>query len=212
MGTSVTDFRPDDPLTSVELATVLASLGMEVTDPETDRPVTVRELDAKLVTALGSVPRRARSGSERTRRGSCRGLAGHRDRGAPARAPDQPPEDAGGARASALPARDPRGSGVLDRADPGSLRIRARCRARPLETFSFPSSRPGNRTYCGARFVSLALLMSGPGPRSGRNSSSDAFSRAASTAAASCGACTSSSRSWGARARGDPRKGGRPTT
>ncbi len=56
MGTSATDFRPDDPLTSVELATVLASLGMEVTDPETDRPVTVRELDAKLVTALGLRP------------------------------------------------------------------------------------------------------------------------------------------------------------
>ena len=56
MATSVADFRPDDHLTSVELATVLASLGVEVTDPEADRPVTVRELDAKLVTALGLRP------------------------------------------------------------------------------------------------------------------------------------------------------------
>ena len=56
MAASVADFRPDDTLTSVELATVLASLGVEVTDAETDRPVTVRELDAKLVTALGLRP------------------------------------------------------------------------------------------------------------------------------------------------------------
>ena len=56
MATSVADFRPDDHLTSVELATVLASLGVEVTDVEADRPVTVRELDAKLVTALGLRP------------------------------------------------------------------------------------------------------------------------------------------------------------
>ncbi len=56
MGTSVADFRPDDLLTSVELATVLASLGAEVTEADTDRPVTVRELDARLVTALGLRP------------------------------------------------------------------------------------------------------------------------------------------------------------
>ncbi len=56
MATSVADFRPDDPLTSVELATVLASLGADVTELGADRPVTVRELDAKLVTALGMRP------------------------------------------------------------------------------------------------------------------------------------------------------------
>ena len=56
MATNAADFRPDDPFTSVELATVLASLGAEVTDPDADRPVTVRELDAKLVTALGLRP------------------------------------------------------------------------------------------------------------------------------------------------------------
>ncbi len=56
MAPSVADFRPDDPLTSAELAATLASLGAEVTDVGSDRPVTVRELDAKLVTALGLRP------------------------------------------------------------------------------------------------------------------------------------------------------------
>ncbi len=56
MALSVAEFRPDDPLTSVEFATVLASLGVEVTDSYAERPVTVRELDAKLVTALGLRP------------------------------------------------------------------------------------------------------------------------------------------------------------
>ncbi len=56
MAPSVADFRPDEPLTSVELATLLASLGMEVTERDTDRPVSLRELDAKLVTALGLRP------------------------------------------------------------------------------------------------------------------------------------------------------------
>ena len=69
MATSVADFRPDDHLTSVELATALASLGVEVTDVEADRPVTVRELDAKLVTALGLRPqaRELRLGADAAR-------------------------------------------------------------------------------------------------------------------------------------------------
>ncbi len=56
MAASVADFRPDEQLTSVELATILASLGMAVTEEDTDRPVSLRELDAKLVTALGLRP------------------------------------------------------------------------------------------------------------------------------------------------------------
>ena len=66
MAMNVAEFRPDDPLTSVELATVLASLGVEVTDPYSERPVTIRELDAKLVTALGLRPqaRTLRLGAE----------------------------------------------------------------------------------------------------------------------------------------------------
>ena len=56
MATSAADFRPDEPLTSLELATILASLGMEVTETDIDRTVTIRELDAKLVTALGLRP------------------------------------------------------------------------------------------------------------------------------------------------------------
>jgi len=66
MAPSVADFRPEEPLTSLELATILASLGMEVTETDTDRTVTLRELDAKLVTALGLRPyaRSLRLGAE----------------------------------------------------------------------------------------------------------------------------------------------------
>ena len=53
MAPSVGEFRPDDPLTPSELAIVLASLGARVSAPDPDRPVTIRELDAQLVTAVG---------------------------------------------------------------------------------------------------------------------------------------------------------------
>ena len=56
MATTVADFRPEEPLTALELATTLAALGMEVTETDTDRPITLRELDAKLVTVLGLRP------------------------------------------------------------------------------------------------------------------------------------------------------------
>jgi cell wall-associated NlpC family hydrolase len=57
MAPSVDEFRPDDPLTQSELAVVLASLGVpEVSVSEPDRPVTMRELDARLVTASGLRP------------------------------------------------------------------------------------------------------------------------------------------------------------
>jgi cell wall-associated NlpC family hydrolase len=54
MAPSATSFRPDDPLTETELASVLASLGgssVSAVDPY--RPVTMRELDARLVTLVG---------------------------------------------------------------------------------------------------------------------------------------------------------------
>jgi cell wall-associated NlpC family hydrolase len=56
MAPSVGEFRPDDPLTATELATILGALGIQlnVTDPE--KLVTVRELDAQLVTAAGLRP------------------------------------------------------------------------------------------------------------------------------------------------------------
>ena len=57
MAPSVTDFRPDDLLTSSELASALSSLGAEAAvadDPF--RLVTVRELDAQLVTITGLRP------------------------------------------------------------------------------------------------------------------------------------------------------------
>ncbi len=63
MGAPGDDFRPDDPLTWSELATVVASLGgtVAVTDPF--RTVTIRELDAQLVSlvGLGASARRIRS-------------------------------------------------------------------------------------------------------------------------------------------------------
>ncbi len=53
MAPSIEAFRPDDILTSSELAVVVASLGgaVAVTDP--DAPVTVRELHAQLVSLAG---------------------------------------------------------------------------------------------------------------------------------------------------------------
>ena len=57
MAPSIEAFRPDDPLTSGELAVVLASVtaaGVSTDDP--DRLVTVRELNARLVTAAGLQP------------------------------------------------------------------------------------------------------------------------------------------------------------
>ncbi len=54
MAPSAAAFRPDDPLTETELASVLASLGgtsVSAVDPY--RPVTVRELDARLITLVG---------------------------------------------------------------------------------------------------------------------------------------------------------------
>jgi cell wall-associated NlpC family hydrolase len=56
MGPSVPDFRPTDPMTWTDLAVVVASLGgsIAVTDP--DAPVTIRQLDAQLVTLAGLRP------------------------------------------------------------------------------------------------------------------------------------------------------------
>jgi len=54
MAPSIADFRPDDPLTAGELAIVLSTLGVPVVSvTDVDRPVTMRELDAQLVTAIG---------------------------------------------------------------------------------------------------------------------------------------------------------------
>ena len=57
MGPSVAAFRPQDPLTEGELATILVALGeggIVLRAPE--RPVTVRELDARLVAIAGLRP------------------------------------------------------------------------------------------------------------------------------------------------------------
>jgi cell wall-associated NlpC family hydrolase len=54
MAPSAAEFRPDDPLTAGELSIVLATLGVPVISvTDLDRPVSVRELDAQLVTAIG---------------------------------------------------------------------------------------------------------------------------------------------------------------
>ena len=53
MAPSAAEFRPDDPLTESELASVLASLGASISVVDPYRPVTMRELDARLVTFVG---------------------------------------------------------------------------------------------------------------------------------------------------------------
>jgi cell wall-associated NlpC family hydrolase len=56
MAPSVDGFRPDDRLTASELAVVLASFGAEVALTDPDKVVTIRELDAQLVTIAGLRP------------------------------------------------------------------------------------------------------------------------------------------------------------
>ena len=56
MSQSVESFRPDDPLTASELATVIASLGGAISVSDPYAPVSVRELDARLVSLTGLRP------------------------------------------------------------------------------------------------------------------------------------------------------------
>jgi cell wall-associated NlpC family hydrolase len=57
MGPDVASFRPDDPLTREELHEAILGLGKPHAAPaDPDRIVTIRELDAQLVGALGLVP------------------------------------------------------------------------------------------------------------------------------------------------------------
>ena len=53
MASTADDFRPEDPLTWSELGTVVASLGGSISVVEPYRPVTIRELDAQLVSLAG---------------------------------------------------------------------------------------------------------------------------------------------------------------
>lgn len=53
MAPSAAEFRPDEPLTAGELAIVLSTLGVPVSISDPNRSVTLRELDAQLVTATG---------------------------------------------------------------------------------------------------------------------------------------------------------------
>lgn len=56
MATPAEDFRADDPITWSELGAVVASLGGTVSVADPFRPVTIRELDAQLVTLAGLRP------------------------------------------------------------------------------------------------------------------------------------------------------------
>jgi cell wall-associated NlpC family hydrolase len=56
MAPSIAAFRPEDPFTETEFAVVLASLGVPVAVTDPDRAVTVRELDARLVSFVGLRP------------------------------------------------------------------------------------------------------------------------------------------------------------
>jgi cell wall-associated NlpC family hydrolase len=53
MAPTASTFRPQDTLTVGDLAPVLATFGLEVSVVKPSRPVTLRELDAQLVTAAG---------------------------------------------------------------------------------------------------------------------------------------------------------------
>ena len=70
MGPSVAGFRPDDPLTSSELAVAIASLGGAISVADPNAPVTVRELDARLVTLAGLRPAAQAVRVPRSTRGS----------------------------------------------------------------------------------------------------------------------------------------------
>jgi cell wall-associated NlpC family hydrolase len=56
MAPSVESFRPDDPLTASELAIVIAILGGAISIADPNELVTVRELDARLVSLAGLRP------------------------------------------------------------------------------------------------------------------------------------------------------------
>lgn len=57
LGADPATFRPADPLTRGELAEALVAWGKRApTPPDPARPVTIRELDARLVAALGLLP------------------------------------------------------------------------------------------------------------------------------------------------------------
>jgi cell wall-associated NlpC family hydrolase len=56
MGPSVAAFRPEDPLTASELATVIASLGGAISIADPDAPVPMGELHARLVSLAGLRP------------------------------------------------------------------------------------------------------------------------------------------------------------
>ena len=53
MGPSVEGFRPDDSLTAAELAVVVSSLGGAISVGDPDALVSVRELDARIVSLIG---------------------------------------------------------------------------------------------------------------------------------------------------------------
>ena len=56
MGPSAVAFRPDDPLTASELAVVVSSLGGAISIGDPDALVTMRELDARIVSLTGLRP------------------------------------------------------------------------------------------------------------------------------------------------------------
>jgi cell wall-associated NlpC family hydrolase len=56
MAPSVEAFRPQDQLTASEFAVVIASLGGAISIADPDAPVSIRELDARLVTLAGLRP------------------------------------------------------------------------------------------------------------------------------------------------------------
>jgi len=56
MAPSIASFRPQEPLTASELATVIASLGGAISVADPNAPVSIRELHARLVSLVGLRP------------------------------------------------------------------------------------------------------------------------------------------------------------
>ena len=131
MAKTVAAFRAGDDLTQGELASLVSGLTKQpATVPANPAaPVTVTQLDAKLVRTLAAL----RCGCRFRRRGEGRGSGGavsvrHRERRAPARPSYRPSRQAGRSRAPAQRPDHARGDRLLGLEDPPLRRLGARLR------------------------------------------------------------------------------------
>ena len=129
MGGKASGFRPDDPLTAGDLGDLVAGLtGQEApmaADPSA--PVTIAQLDAQLVRALGLLPSaRLVHRADPRGRDHPHAVLRHRGRRPPDRPARRPSGRAGRTRARRERRRDPRGGRLLGGAHPRLHRRRGR--------------------------------------------------------------------------------------